>query len=97
MKKLDSTTFDAASNEQVTFSLGSTNQVSGAAASVDGGPGGPLPVTVTGDHLVTISVGFTGQNNGFADIIIVGSLGGRDTDRIAQFPGLPFRERSYRT
>ena|SRR5919109_513347 len=97
MKKLDSTTFDAASNEQVTFSLGNTHQVTGAAASVDGGPGAPLPVTVTGDHLVTISIGFTGQSDGFADVTIVGSLGGSDTDRIAQFPGLPFRERSYRT
>jgi hypothetical protein len=97
MNKLDSTTFDAAVNEQVTFSLGTTNQLSGAAASVDGGPGTPLPVTVTGDHLVTVNVGFTGQSGGFADVTIVGSLGGSDTDRIAQFPGMPFRERTYRT
>jgi hypothetical protein len=36
MQKLDSTTFDAASNEQVTFSVGGTTQVSGVSASVGG-------------------------------------------------------------
>ena len=39
MQKLDSSTFDAASNERVTFSLAHSNQVSGVVASVDGAPG----------------------------------------------------------
>lgn len=56
-----------------------------------------LPITVTRDHLITIAVGFIGNSGGSAEIQVVGSLGGSDTDRIAQIPGLPFRNRTYRT
>ena len=97
MNKLDSTTFDAAPTEQVTFSFVTGTQVSGIVASVDGGAGRPLPVTVVGDHIVSIAVGFTGMAGGSATISIVGSHGGTDQDVIAQVPGVPFRNQTYRT
>jgi hypothetical protein len=97
MQKLDAATFIASPGEQITFSLGPTSHVITAIASVDSGPSAPLPVTVSGDRHVTLTVTFTGNSGGFADINITSSTGGNDLDRIAQPPGIGFRNRIYST
>jgi hypothetical protein len=97
MQITDSQTLSADSNEQVTFSVGATDQVIGVTGSVDAGPGAPLPITVTGHHQVAVAVGFTGNGGGSAEIKIAGSSGGATTDTINQSPGLPVRNRIYNT
>ncbi len=97
MQKLDAATFIANPGEQITFSLGATGQVITAIASIDQGPSAPLPVTVTDHHHVMITVTFTGNSGGFADINIRSSSGGNDSDRIAQAPSIGFRNREYKT
>lgn len=76
-----------------TFSVGDTNKVSGVTGSIDLGPFQSLPLTVDGSHDVTITVGFTGANGGFAVIAITG----RAPDQIDQVPGIGFRNRIYNT
>lgn len=97
MLVIDSRTFTTADHEAATFSVGQTSQVSGVTGSVDAGPGAPLPLTITGHHQVDINVAFMGDSGGFADIDISGSEGGGTTNRIAQIPGVPFRDRVYAT
>jgi hypothetical protein len=97
MQKLDAATFVADPGEQITFSLGTNSQVIAAIASIDVGPSAPLPVAVTGHHHVTMTVTFTGNSGGFADIDITSSTGGSDSDHIMQVPGLGFRNRIYGT
>jgi hypothetical protein len=97
MQIIDNETMSAGEAESVTFAVSATSQVSGVTGSVDGGPGMPLPVTVVGHHQVTVTVGFTGDTGGSADIRISGSAGGAQIDTIAQVTGLPFRNRVYTT
>jgi len=85
--------YRAEPGEQVTFSVGSTSHVGGVTASVDMGPGTTLPVTVSGGghHSIVVTVGFTGDSDGSANILVRGSAGGTDESRIRQLDGLPFR------
>ncbi len=95
MEVIGSRTFATTEEEHTVFTVRRTSEVTGVIASVDAGPAGPLPVSVTGHHDVTVNVGFSSQSGGFAEIDIAGSEGGTTTDRIVQMPSLPFRNRVY--
>ena len=89
--------FSPAAGETITFDVGATHQVIGAVASVDDGAAHPLPVSVVAHHKVLVDVAFTGNDGGWADIVITGTSTPPVTDRIEQVTGLPTRDRIYRT
>jgi len=87
--------YRASAGESVTFQLGASSHVGSVAASVNNGPGGALPITVVGSghNKVVVTVGFTGSQDGSADILISGSAVSSSTDdsRIRQLTRLSFR------
>jgi hypothetical protein len=78
-----------AAGEHISFSVGQTHLV----ALITCSPGGSLPVGINAGahrHLV-VTVSFTANDGGLAEVLVNGSFGGSDTSRIRQLTSLPFR------
>lgn len=90
MKIVGDRHYKGTAGEKIRFSLaaGSVN-VGGVTAT----PGGALPVSKTAGshHAVTITVGFTSNSGGSAEIEVSGTGSVRDKSRVRQINGLANR------
>ena len=89
--------YRAGTGEQITFSLGQTDQVGGVTAAATAALGGTLPLTVTGGphQTVSIVVGFTGNDGGSAVIEVTSNQSAGDSSRIRQITSIPFRDGNF--
>src|SRR5262249_27570315 len=89
--------YKALAGERITFSLGETTQVGDVTLAATDEPGDALPLTVTGGkhQIVSIIVGFTGDEGGSAVIEVTSSLAGGDASRIRQIATFPFRDGNF--
>lgn len=86
--------YKAAAGEQMTFSVGETNQVGAVTVAASSTAGNTLPLTVTGGphQTVSIVIGFTGNEGGSAVIEVRSNQTGSDSSRIRQITSFPFRD-----